>query len=406
MKNKNSIYHNDHLRQAYIISIVIAITILFNCIAFASDSTKAEKQPEISWFKLAPELSAFWEIVPSPYDSLYFSLKPKSKKNLNRGYKRILVLFPKKSSADDTGLNRILRVFQSKNVAATFTAINFNKDKELGKEALEYARSERFDLLVSMGSSSTSFVHKHFRNDKIPVVSALSKDPVLLGQMSDYESGSKTNIAYTSVAVPLEMQMIYLKELKPRLINIGVLYGKNNKSAVKSQVKPLKKDASKFGVTIIDVAVESKIISDAAKELETLIPVAIKKMKKTDPTLQRSLFWITGSTTVFDNLETVCKVSDIVPVLSFSTGHVVEGEDSPVMAIGVSFASNAHMAAIYAINILQKKDKPGDLKVGVVSPPDIAINFLKARQIGLKIPFSFFESASVIFNNHGKHVNK
>jgi len=42
--------------------------------------------------------------------------------------------------------------------------------------------------------------------------------------------------------------------------------------------------------------------------------------------------------------------------------------------------------------------------VGVVSPPDIAINFRKAREIGLKIPFSFVEGANYIFDYDGKPV--
>ena len=75
-----------------------------------------------------------------------------------------------------------------------------------------------------------------------------------------------------------------------------------------------------------------------------------------------------------------------------------------MLAIGISFESNAHLAAIYAFDILTGKYKSGDLKVGLVSPPDIAISFLKAREIGLRLPFSFFESASFIYDYDGKAV--
>jgi len=74
------------------------------------------------------------------------------------------------------------------------------------------------------------------------------------------------------------------------------------------------------------------------------------------------------------------------------------------MAIGISFESNAHLAAIYGVDILQGRVKAGDLKVGVVSPPDIAISFLKAREIGLRVPFSFFESASFVYDYDGHPV--
>ena len=46
----------------------------------------------------------------------------------------------------------------------------------------------------------------------------------------------------------------------------------------------------------------------------------------------------------------------------------------------------------------------GELRVGIVSPPDIAINFRKAREIGMKVPFSFFESASYIYDYEGRSV--
>ena len=83
---------------------------------------------------------------------------------------------------------------------------------------------------------------------------------------------------------------------------------------------------------------------------------------------------------------------------------VSAGDDSAVLSIGISFRSNAHLAAIYGTDVLAGRARVGDLKVGVVSPPDIAINFRKAREIGLRIPFSFFESASFIYDYDGQIV--
>ena len=75
-----------------------------------------------------------------------------------------------------------------------------------------------------------------------------------------------------------------------------------------------------------------------------------------------------------------------------------------MIGIGISFESNAHLAAIYGADILNRKAKVADLKVGVVSPPDIAVSFLKAREIGLRVPFNFFESASFVYDYDGKPV--
>jgi len=74
------------------------------------------------------------------------------------------------------------------------------------------------------------------------------------------------------------------------------------------------------------------------------------------------------------------------------------------MSIGISFESNAHLAAVYAVDILNDRVKAGALKVGVVSPPDIAISFRKARDIGMTVPLSLFEAAGTIYDYDGVAV--
>ena len=80
------------------------------------------------------------------------------------------------------------------------------------------------------------------------------------------------------------------------------------------------------------------------------------------------------------------------------------GLHSAVLSIGVSFESNAQVAAVFAEKVLTGKAKVSELKVGIVSPPDIAVNMQKARQIGLAIPFSWFESASYVYDYEGRPV--
>ena len=58
------------------------------------------------------------------------------------------------------------------------------------------------------------------------------------------------------------------------------------------------------------------------------------------------------------------------------------------------------------LDILYNGARPGEMKIGVISPPDLAINFLKAHEIGAKIPFSFFENASYVYDDQGKIARK
>ena len=253
-----------------------------------------------------------------------------------------------------------------------------------------------------MGSESTAWLWKFYQGGRIPVVSVCSKDPVLLGQVKSYESSSGINFAFTSLNMPLDAQMAYVHKLRPGLKNMAILVDANNISAVQTQAEPVDEYCRARGIRPLMLSVRNP--ARAKEELEKLVREGVQTMTLNDPELENSLFWITGSTTVFKEIATINANSHRIPVLSAAPEVVQEGSDSAVLSIGISFETNAQMAAIYAADVLNKRVKVGDLKVGLVSPPDIAINFRKAREIGLKVPFSFFESASTIIDYDGKMV--
>ena len=144
----------------------------------------------------------------------------------------------------------------------------------------------------------------------------------------------------------------------------------------------------------------------AREELAQIIPDLLRKMRITDPDLSKSAFLITGSTSVFREIRVINENADRVPVVSIIPEIVTEGADTAVLAIGIGFASNAHLAAIYGADIINGRAKVSDLKVGIVSPPDIAVSFLKAREIGMRVPFSFFETATFIYDYDGRPARK
>jgi putative ABC transport system substrate-binding protein len=127
-------------------------------------------------------------------------------------------------------------------------------------------------------------------------------------------------------------------------------------------------------------------------------------MQRNDPDLKNSIFWLTGSTSVFKEIETINQHAGRIPVIAVVPEIVKEGDNTAAMSIGISFESNAHLAAIYASDILFGRAKVGALKVGVVSPPDIAISFRKVRDIGMTVPLSIFEAAGTIYDYEGKAV--
>ena len=359
----------------------------------------AQGAPNSKWFRYAPSIDATWDVSQAAADPMRYEIRRKTSKE-GSASQRVLVLYPRASSAYDIAITKILQVFETKDINATFTVINFEMRDAAGAEAIQLSEKDNYNLIFAMGSESTAWLFKNYMGGKIPVVSVCSKDPVQLGQVSNYVDGTGSNFAFTSLNVPVDVQMAYVNELKPDLKNIAILVDSKNVSAVHTQAEPISAYARARGIQVIWAAVDNP--KKAREELVPIVTSAVQTMRKSDPDLSKSLFLLTGSTSVFLEIKTINAYADRVPVVSVVPEIVKEGADTAVLAIGVSFESNAHLAAIYGAEILQGHAKAGELKVGLVSPPDIAISFMKAREIGLRVPFQFYETASFIYNYDGK----
>lgn len=372
-------------------------------VAFVSLSAPAFAQGAQSskWFRYTPAIDKTWSIAEVSGNPNQFEIERRGKEK-GAATKRIMVLYPRASSAYDIAISKILQVFESKDLDTSFTIINFNMKDADGAKAVAFAEKNKVDLIFAMGSESTAWLYDNYRNSDIPIVSVCSKDPVQLGQIKDYETGSGNNFAFTSLNVPVDVQMAYVKDLKPDLKNLTVLVDSKNISAVQTQAEPIATYARDRGIQVIWGAIDSP--AQAREQLVPVIKNAVQTMRRNDPDLSKSLFWVTGSTSVFKEIRTINEHADRVPVVSVVPEIVTAGQDTAVLAIGISFESNAHLAAIYGADILAGRAKPGDLKVGLVSPPDIAISFLKVREIGLRVPFQFYETASYIYDYEGKAV--
>ena len=352
------------------------------------------------WFGYGEEAMEAWDFIETPGTPWIVTVR--RKQPVSADPQRVMVVYPRPSSAYDVAITKVLDVFAEKDLDVEMTVYNFSNTDRRGREALGMAEDGGYDLVFSMGSESTAWMWDHYRDGALPVVSVCSKDPVLLGQAEDYDVGTGTNFAFTSLNTPIEVQMQYLLELKPELRNLAILVDSQNISAMQTQADPIAHFARRRGIQVFDVAVRDP--QNARQELARLVRSTVDDMRRNDPTLDNSVFWITGSTAVFREIRTINAHANRVPVLSVVPEVVAAGDDSAVLSIGVSFQSNAHIAAVYGADILAGRAAVGDLAVGVVSPPDIAINFRKARFIGLNVPFSFLESASTVYDYEGRAV--
>jgi putative ABC transport system substrate-binding protein len=352
------------------------------------------------WFKYGSDIERTWSVGESEGDPNRVLIRPLGME-VSAG-KRMLVLYPRASSAYDIAITKMLDVFDDKNLAAWIDVVNYSGSAERARQAVLDAEAKNVDLILAMGSESTAALWQDYKGGRIPVITVCSKDPVTLGQMSGYDSGSGTNFAFTSLNMPIDAQMGYVHQLRPNLKHLAVLVDDTNVSAVETQAKPVVEYGQARGIRVLQLGVKDP--RNAREELRDLVKRAVVFMQRLDRNLENSVFWITGSTSVFNEIATINAEAANVPVLSVVTEVVREGDNSALLSIGISFESNAHLAAIYAADVIEKKVEAGALKVGLVSPPDIALNFRRAKAIGFKMPFSFFESATNVYDYDGKPV--
>ena len=365
---------------------------------------RANELPD--WFKLDTNLASNWEAVEVPGATGSVLLRRRDD-TAGKAVRHILSLQARASSAYDVALSEAAHVLEQKHILAEILVVNYNDNENRALAAVKQAERDGVDMIFSTGSAATAWLWKTYRGGRLPVVSICAKDPVTLGQVKSYSLGTGTNFALTSLNLPVDVQLAYALEVMPKLRNLAILVDSGNLSAIETQANPIAALARTHGIRVLNLVVDMEPVPGAKDDtsgLKHAVSKAVETMRLNDINLENSLFLVTGSTSIFEQMETVNAHASRIPVISMVPETVRMGPASAVLSIGVSFRSNAFLAAVYAAGILDGRRQAGELKVGVVTPPDIAINFRRAREIGLKIPFGFFESANVIYDNEDKKV--
>jgi putative tryptophan/tyrosine transport system substrate-binding protein len=318
-----------------------------------------------AWFSIGPAARPGWEVsLPDPDDSHRILMTPRGDPTGER--RTVMVIYPRRSSAYDIAMTTMLVDFGSRDMDLQFLAVNHDRDPAIGARLVEEARDNGHALIYAMGSETVAWLHDTHPEIAVPVVTVCAKDPVQLGQMRDYIQGSGTAFAFTSLNVMLDIQVAHLLALRPGLRNLGVMVDMRNVSAVETQALPIIEALEPLGIDAFMVAVTDP--AAARDQLSEAIPAALSRMRESDPDLTNSLFWITGSTSIFSEMELITTMAEQVPVLAVVPEVVQAGRHSAVLSIGVSFESNAQLAAHYGAEVLSGRAQPGELAVGVVSP--------------------------------------
>jgi len=315
---------------------------------------------------------------------------------------KILVIISRRAKSYDIALQTLLGIYGRELPQAHFVVRKLPVIKEYpdAKEKLMKMllnAEDKMSLIYTVGSKATVAVRHAYKGGKLPVVSVNAKDPVLLGLIENAQ-GSGDNFAFTSLNLPADVTLSFMKRFKPSLKQIGILYAKHNISAYTTQYLPLKKIAEKNGMKIVPIVVDRE---DPLLKLDISMKKAIQQLRQDDPALDHSLLWLTGSSSLLARVTEINQYSHNLALISAVPDVVRGGSNSALMSFGVSFVNNAYQAGLYGLRILRGEVKPGDLPVGNISPPDIAVSFEQALRINQKIPFVLMEMANDIYGTNG-----
>src|SRR4029077_2064861 len=115
----------------------------------------ADEKPFDKWFKYNSGISTHSRICGDAADPMRVVLR---RKNAEGPLKRIFVLYPRPSSAYDTAITEMLRVFAAKEINVDITVVNFQLDNARGKIALKEVEESKDDLMIAMGSESAAWL--------------------------------------------------------------------------------------------------------------------------------------------------------------------------------------------------------------------------------------------------------
>lgn len=166
---------------------------------------------------------------------------------------RVVVLLSHDAKPYEEALEGFRSYFASKGLEARIDVFQLNGDASGAARALEKARDEKANLILTLGSLATSAASAEATG--IPVVAGLI--------MSVEEIKARDQFAAVLLDFPLEVQLRWIVRMLPDYRNIGILY---NPARMSQKVEAATRIAQGMGLKVIAQKVESPSELPAALE--------------------------------------------------------------------------------------------------------------------------------------------
>ncbi len=249
---------------------------------------------------------------------------------------------------------------------------NAGANKAKVVELTQKFASEKLNLIIALGTSSTVIVAKEIKD--VPIVFSVVYDPVEAGIAKSWKS-SGNNTTGTSTQVPMIKVLDSLKLLRP-VQRLAVLYTAGEKNS-EFNLRDLQNIQAKAGIKIIPVLIT------ADEDIDQLLPEVMDTVDGV---------YITGSNLVNSRIATIVDLANKAGVVTVS--HLEDLIEKGVL-MGVCADSYAvgRLAGEKAVKILHGA-KPSSLSVDVLTKFDVILNMKTVREGQFPIPSEFMRTVT------------
>lgn len=236
---------------------------------------------------------------------------------------------------------------------------------------------QRVDVLIPITTPAAQTAASLARN--IPVVFAGLNDPVSAGLIESFERPGR-NMTGSSHYQPPANHAGLILEIMTDAKRIGTVYNPGEFNSV-TQVIELRKWAEEMGLTLVERPISQSVEVQQATESMVGLVDAI---------------YIGNDNTVVAGLEGLLHVTyrAKIPVFTADADSVKRGA---IGAYGADFYELGVKTADLVIAILRDGADPGSLPVALIEQLELALNLTGADEIGLAIPESVRQRASMTY---------
>ena len=246
----------------------------------------------------------------------------------------------------------------------TFIVEQAGANKARAAELVQKFAAEKLDLIITLGTSSTTPVSREIKD--VPIVFSVVYDPVEAGIAKDWKS-SGNNTTGSSSKIPMSRLMESLKNFM-QVKRLAVLYTPGEKNS-ESVLKDLQRIEADYKIKVIPVPLAE------IKEVNQLLPEVLRTA---------DAIYVTGSNLVDSQVSVIADMATKAKVITIT--HLDDlVEKGVLLGVCADAYSMGQLAGEKAVKIL-KGVKPSSIPIEPAKKSNVILNMKTAKKGQFQIP--------------------